>query len=189
MQDQNNRIRAARAPRAQTRARPAPPRQRATCPQSTMNLSENCTWNCEKLMKSGYEIQIFHLSTRLQSWELPVPLSPLVHQLFWTSPLPLNWWPLDRWTCCGHLATKEFHTLTITFWHLCIPLFYMIFLTIIYNWMCSWLYFFINLLCTIFPWTFAIFFVRLGWGGWDGRAIGGFLFIAFTNSILLFLCF
>lgn len=135
-----------------------------------MNLSENCTWNCGKLMKSGYEIQIFHLSTRLWPWESYQFYFLLLCINMFFGHRPLKWWHQDHWTGCGHLATKEFRTLTITFWHLRIPFFYMIFLTIIYNWMCSWLYFFINLLCTIFPWTLQKTF-HLGWG--NMRWVGG----------------
>lgn len=51
---------------------------------------------------------------------------------------------------------------------LCIPLFYMIFLTIIYNWMCSWIYFLYkkNLLCTIFHVHYNwVFVLLMGVGG------------------------
>lgn len=131
------------------------------------------TWNCENY-ESGYEIHILHL---------PMPLAPW--KIF-CGHLTSSDAARIISACHGHLATKEFlapwriTSLTL----LCIPLFYMIFLTIIYNWMCSWIYFYKkNLLCTIFHvhynWFFV--FVLLGEAGWEGE---GALFIVFTDSIL-----
>lgn len=101
-------------------------------------------------------------------------------------PLIDDTWTL--WSDCGHLATKEFRTLRITFWCLCIPLFYMIFLTIIYNWMCSWLLLFYKSAVHSFSMNLTTNFIFvLGEGMWckgKGGLVGRVLFIVFTNFIL-----
>lgn len=87
----------------------------------------DCTWNCET-MNQGMRFKPSTCPCCLHPGESSV--DDLVVTLPGEVPLAVGIW-----------LPRNFVPWQLLLTLLCIPLFYMIFLTIIYNWMCSWIYF------------------------------------------------
>lgn len=130
----------------------------------------NCTWNCET-MNQGM---------RFKPSTCPCCLRPRESSVDGLVVMP----PGEVLLAMGIWLPRNFVPWQLLLTLLCIPLFYMIFLTIIYNWMCSWIYFLYKKICcaqfSMYITTgFLFLFCWRGLGG--GREL---LFIVFTDSIL-----
>lgn len=117
----------------------------------------NCTWNCET-MNQGMRFKPSTCPCCLLPGESSV--DDLVVML-----------PGEVLLAVGIWLPRNFVPWQLLLTLLCIPLFYMIFLTIIYNWMCSWIYFLYkkksavhNFPCTL-QLVFCFCFVEEGWEG------------------------